>query len=240
MDREHPRTTKDSGPNHDQFGFELSVQSHIDRMGDGKLFRSETRAINKYFTQTHARTLDIGCGTGRVTKALEERGFDVIGVDISDEMVHAARSHHPEIPFLASDAAHLPFPDDHFDYVMFSFNGIDYLIPQSRRKQALSEIHRVLRPSGTFTFSSHNSLATVRKWSYLKDVYLRPKNRTRWFNPYKFRTSEIGELETYFTTPLRQRRELKNLDFELVDVVGSFSVPTWLIEMSPQYVAKPA
>ena len=47
------------------------------------------------------------------------------------------------------------FKDEEFDFVLFSFNGID-LVNHEDRLKALNEIHRILKTSGYFCFSSHN------------------------------------------------------------------------------------
>jgi ubiquinone/menaquinone biosynthesis C-methylase UbiE len=47
------------------------------------------------------------------------------------------------------------FKDQSFDFVNFSFNGIDY-VNLENREQALNEITRVLKPGGIFFFSTHN------------------------------------------------------------------------------------
>ena len=54
-----------------------------------------------------ARMLELGCGMGRFTSLLAERGFEVTGVDLSPELVDAARAHDSagRICFLACDAA---------------------------------------------------------------------------------------------------------------------------------------
>jgi SAM-dependent methyltransferase len=57
------------------------------------------------------RTLDIGCGEGRVGAVLAERGYDVIGVDSSPRMVELARERHEAI---LADASALPFEDSSF------------------------------------------------------------------------------------------------------------------------------
>ena len=229
---------------HDQFSSEASVQSQLQRVNGGKLFDREKRAIERYFTDREARTLDIGCGAGRVSCALDAQGFDVTGVDISNELIREAHSHFPEIEFLVSDAASLPFSDDSFEYIIFPYNGIDYLIPEQRRQDALREIRRVLRPSGVFVFSSHNSWYTLpalfRNWDFLKERYLSPKNRGRLFSRYRFEDGEVGWLETYFTNPIRQWRELRTVGFDLIDVIGRQDFPFWLFETSPYYVTEPA
>ena len=46
--------------------------------------------------------------------------------------------------------------DNSYDFVLFSYNGIDHLeLPE--RERALSEMKRVLRPGGIMAFSSHNA-----------------------------------------------------------------------------------
>lgn len=229
---------------HDQFSFEASVQSQLERVNGGELFDRERRAIDHYFVDQGARALDVGCGAGRVTCALDARGFDVTGFDISEELIRAANSHYEEIEFLISDASTLPFSDDSFEYVIFAYNGIDYLLPEHRRREALREIRRVIRPSGVFVFSSHNSWYTLpallRDQTFVKDRYLSPKNRDRLFSRYKFEDAEVGWLETYFTNPVRQWRELRNVGFDLVDVIGRQEFPFWLFETAPYYVAEPA
>src|SRR5208282_1678064 len=61
-----------------------------------------------------------------------------------------------------ADAANLSlFPDDSFDVVVFSFNGIDYVLPEQARRSCFAHVHRVLKAKGIFIFSSHNARAVV-------------------------------------------------------------------------------
>jgi ubiquinone/menaquinone biosynthesis C-methylase UbiE len=61
------------------------------------------------------RTLEVGCGEGRVSRLLRQLGHQVIGVDASPVMVGAARSHPAGVPALVGDAAALPFGGETFD-----------------------------------------------------------------------------------------------------------------------------
>lgn len=100
--------------------------------------------------------LDIGMGAGRTTEML--RGFvgEYVGVDYTDAMVKFCQARFPELTFAHADARQLgAFESNHFDMVMFSFNGIDS-VGMADRMRILAEVHRVLKPGGAFLMSAHN------------------------------------------------------------------------------------
>jgi SAM-dependent methyltransferase len=100
--------------------------------------------------------LDIGVGYGRTTPPLLAISGIYTGIDYSEEMVGLCRKKFPAARFLCADARDLrQFTDAQFDCVLFSFNGLDCVSHDDRIK-ALSEICRVLKPGGSFVFSSHN------------------------------------------------------------------------------------
>jgi SAM-dependent methyltransferase len=90
------------------------------------------------------RTLDLGCGEGRLGRLLQSRGHRVAGVDSSPAMVRFAVTHESPEPAVAGDAARLPFRDGSFDLVVayMCLHDIDAM------PAAVSEIARVLAPSG--------------------------------------------------------------------------------------------
>ena len=85
-----------------------------------------------------ARTLDVACGTGFLTRHL--RG-DVVGLDASEEMIEIARSRMPSSEFVVGDALSLPFDDGSFDRV-FTGHFYDHLQP-GERERFLAEARRV-------------------------------------------------------------------------------------------------
>lgn len=60
------------------------------------------------------RVLDAGCGDGAYTATLRERGFDVLGVDVTPELLAVARARLPDVTFEEASLARLPFPDAAF------------------------------------------------------------------------------------------------------------------------------
>jgi SAM-dependent methyltransferase len=109
------------------------------------------QAIARMEIPVDARVLDVGCGSGWATRLLADYANKgrVTGIDISDEMVRVARESstaHANVDFEVASAERLPFADNEFSHA-FSMESLYYYenIPQ-----ALSEIHRVLRPGGRF------------------------------------------------------------------------------------------
>ncbi len=95
------------------------------------------------------RTLDVGCGEGRLSRDLAALGHRVEGIDASETMVELARERDPAIPVCCADAAALPFPDGHADLVVhfMSLQDIDDL------EGAIREAFRVLSPGGRLVFA---------------------------------------------------------------------------------------
>jgi len=97
-------------------------------------------------TGPRARLLDVGTGTGRISIPLLERGLDLIGCDLSPKMLSRLQEKYPAARIAQADASYLPFPSDHFEFVMTVH--ILHLIPSWR--DVLREISRVLQPGGAY------------------------------------------------------------------------------------------
>lgn len=90
------------------------------------------------------RVLDVGCGTGNVTRALAERGADAWGVDPSEEMLaQARRASRPGTAFERAAAEQLPFEDGWFERAVLRL--VVHLLDRPR---AFRELARVLVPGG--------------------------------------------------------------------------------------------
>ncbi|WP_280398503.1 class I SAM-dependent methyltransferase [Nocardia carnea] len=89
---------------------------------------------------------DIGCGPGRVTGFLAERGLAVRGLDLSPAMVELARRRHPDIRFEVGSMTALDISDGSLAAVAAWYSLIH--IPPAERPGVLAEFHRVLRPGG--------------------------------------------------------------------------------------------
>ena len=93
--------------------------------------------------------LDLGCGTGEMMRRIlqADASKDLCGIDLSEEMLAAARSKLPaQVRLLLGDSEALPFPDASFDVVFCNDSFHHYPAPRN----VLREVRRVLKPGGTF------------------------------------------------------------------------------------------
>jgi SAM-dependent methyltransferase len=101
-----------------------------------------------------ARILDLAVGGGRTTSFLAPVAGTYLGVDISPEMLRMALGRYPGVAFAQGDLADLSgFADASWDVIDVSFNSIDVLDHEQRRR-SLRDLHRMLVPGGHLVISS--------------------------------------------------------------------------------------
>jgi ubiquinone/menaquinone biosynthesis C-methylase UbiE len=119
------------------------------------LLDEEAYLFTKYYRAGES-VLDLACGMGRTTLLLHEMGMRVKGVDQSDLFIRTAKRRLPYLDLCVGSYDHIREKNASFSHVLISFNGIDLAFPETQRLAALQECVRVLKPGGTFIFSSHN------------------------------------------------------------------------------------
>ncbi|MEM6254693.1 MAG: class I SAM-dependent methyltransferase [Cyanobacteria bacterium P01_D01_bin.156] len=122
--------------------------------------------------------LDIGVGGGRTTQHFAPLVKQYVGVDYSPEMIAACQKRFKNVAhsvsFEVGDARDLSqFEDSSFDFILFSYNGIDY-VDHIDRQKVLAEVKRVGKPGGYFFFSSHNLQALERALSWKHQLSFNP------------------------------------------------------------------
>jgi demethylmenaquinone methyltransferase/2-methoxy-6-polyprenyl-1,4-benzoquinol methylase len=96
-----------------------------------------------------AKVLDVATGTGKQAFAFARKGYQVTGIDLSEEMLEIARrkNKYRNLKLESGDATNLPYDSNHFDITCISYALHD--MPASFRGKVLAEMVRVTRSGGT-------------------------------------------------------------------------------------------
>lgn len=149
-----------------------------------RLITAEEVLIRTYKRElSGASFLDIGIGGGRTTHFIAPLVRKYYGVDYSTMFVdHVADEYrgNEKVVIEFGDARELKkYPADSFDFILFSFNGID-CVGFEDRKKILAECYRLLKPKGHFWFSFHNIYSLPKLYSFQW-----PKNPFNWPKEWK-------------------------------------------------------
>jgi SAM-dependent methyltransferase len=184
------------------------------------------------------RVLDLGCGSGRHALVLAERDLKVVGLDLSEVLLHRARQdaldREVRVDWLRADMFSLPFSDV-FDVVFSFFTSFGYFETDEQNLRVLKNVHRSLKTGGRFWFDYLN-IEQV-----LKNLVPRDEQRIdgltvvqeRWYNHETRRLEKKiviqDELESreYLESvrayhPFEIRELMRQAGFECRDVLGDY------------------
>jgi SAM-dependent methyltransferase len=108
--------------------------------------------VRRFGADVH-KVLDLACGTGRVSAIFAERGYSVVGVDISPSMIEVARSKRQlnGIRYYCQPMQQLSL-GERFDLVICLFDSINYVTEPADVRATFLRVHDHLRPGGLFVF----------------------------------------------------------------------------------------
>lgn len=137
-----PRWFTEFGDDHAQWYIE-----RFRRMAaEGDDLAGEARFLDALLTRG-SRVLDAGCGTGRLSGALQARGHEVVGVDIDPALIEAAEADHPGPHYVVADLAELALDQDPFDAALLAGNVLVFVAPGSEQT-VLRRVADQVRPDG--------------------------------------------------------------------------------------------
>lgn len=154
--------------------------------------------------------LCVGCGSGEECHELQKMGpSKVVGTDISAGLIEEAKKGFPDIEFYVAKAEdHTQFADASFD-VIYSSLVMHYVADW---RAALKDFYRILKPGGTFVFSTNHPL----RWGM--DLLRKPGSRVSTLitgytvEPKSQRVKVFGE---YLNAYMKRDRFMKKIHVEL-------------------------
>jgi len=137
----------------------------------------------RFITGTRGRVLELGCGTGRLAMPLAKAARQVVGIDLSSQMltrgIARARRRPPRARprLVRGDMRHLPLADASIDCVVAGYGVLQSLTSDDDLHATLTDVARVLMPGGRFGIDLVPDLA---KWeAYQRETRFRGTLRGR-------------------------------------------------------------
>lgn len=128
------------------------------------------------------RLIDLGCGTGRLCLHFATKGYDCVGVDLSDEMLAVAKKRGPNVKWMKLNLVDLSengipaespipplgwnpaLPEGSFDYAACLFSTLGMIRGADNRARVIANAHRLLKPRGQFMVHAHNRFFRGLGW----------------------------------------------------------------------------
>ena len=152
--------------------------------------------------------LDLGCGTGKLTNLLAARGYDMIGIDLSSEMLahasSAAREGQLSVLYLEQDMRSFDLYGT-VGAVVCSLDGINYLTKREDVAMCFSRVHTFLEDGGLFIFDVNTPWKFKHIFSNESYILEDEKTFLGWQNAYHEKT---GLCRFYLTFFLEQENGL--------------------------------
>ncbi len=108
----------------------------------------ETTQLDEFIAMLppQATVLDLGCGAGRDSEYLHQKGLQVIAVDLSENLIAEAKKRRPQIDFRVMDMENLDFPRETFDGIWSKLTIIH--VARETLPMILADIYKLLKPGG--------------------------------------------------------------------------------------------
>lgn len=180
----------------------------------------------------NAELLDVCCGTGHLVQNLIERGYQLTGIDGSEQMLNYARKNAPQGKFILADARTFELPPT-FDAVFSTSASLNHIMSIAELKQVFQRVYTALQNNGIFFFDINHHEQMERWWNgevvegEIKSTYawtLTPKynssERTGHFKVTMFQSKSQPKFSPirsiwYFLSPLLNKLQNISLFYKI-------------------------
>ena len=196
-----------------------------------------------------AAMLDIACGKGRHSIQLASKGFDVTGIDLSEDSIREAKNWENEkLQFYVHDMR-LPFRINYFDCAFNFFTSFGYFDTRREHDNTIRSIAQSLKPGGHFVIDFLNVQYAEEHTIHKSDIEIGDVNYhiTKWFDEEHFYKRIIVEdealqepiehLERVAKFTLGDFTEmLGNHHLQVLEVFGDYDFANYGLKKSPRLI----
>ena len=196
---------------------------------------------------TSGNILDLACGKGRHSVTLNKLGYNVLGVDLSENSISAAKTHvAPGLEFRVHDMRNV-IPQHTFTAVFNLFTSFGYFDNTEDNLKVLNSVNKMLLPNGLLIIDFMNTRKVIRNLVHseekvIEDVKFTIRRRYDGSQIYKdIEFSDRGE--NYAFTERVQALEfedfsllLKQSNFEILRTFGDFALSPYEVDSSDRLI----
>jgi SAM-dependent methyltransferase len=178
--------------------------------------------INHLKPSLNCRMLDVACGKGRHSVQLANKGFNVTGIDLSEDSIREAKKNESgNLEFFVHDMR-LPFMMNYFDYAFNFFTSFGYFRTRREHDNAIRTISQSLKPNGIFVLDYLNVHYAEDHLVHISEKEIDDVNYyiTKWFDETHFYKKIVIEDEV-LEEPLEYTEKVAK--FSLGDFTDMFS-----------------
>jgi len=235
--------------------FDKNYSKYYDLFNKNKDYGQECdfleEVFKKYSDIPIKTILDLACGTGLHTKELISRGYELTGLDLSEEMIKIARERNPKTNFIVGDMKKFKI-NKKFDACICMFSSLGYLTENRQIEGYLKSIKEHLNPRGLLVLDVWNGLGVMRDLPISRekivevdglkiirksfpDLNAKDHVNNVQFDVKVFRNGKL--IDDYkenhkvrFFFPLELKKYLEDAGFELVKICPSYLIDSELTE----------
>ena len=125
----------------------------------------------------YGKLLDLACGTGEFAKNFIHKGFDVVGIDLSEEMLTVAKAKCPDVRFFRGNISSFELSEK-FDCCICCLDSLNHLCSKEEWTGCFSSVYNSLKSGGIFIFDvntvyKHNNILANNSFIFdEKDYFL--------------------------------------------------------------------
>ena len=191
--------------------------------------------------------LDVACGKGRHSLQLAGKGFDVTGIDLSEDSINEALQHETESLHFYRHDMRLPFRINYYDYAFNFFTSFGYFRTRREHDDAIRTIAQSIKLNGTFVMDYLNVHYAEDHLVHQSDKQIDKVNFiiTKWFDETHFYKKVVIEDEA-LAEPLVYTEKVAKFsvgDFtemfayqglQLTEVFGDYNFSNYDVRRSPR------
>jgi len=153
-----------------------------------------------FLVQPHS-ILDLGCGTGKLTIPLAERGFSITGIDRSPEMLEVAKRKERDcavaVQFFQQDMTSLVL-EKNFDTVICTCDSLNYIVDEKDLRRVFRGVHDHIVEDGLFLFDLNSEIKLREIYGDQSYAEVHPDFAYFWENRFDENTQTCSMDLTFF------------------------------------------